>query len=385
MLTLHRADSAQIASVLTAGQSLDNLLTKEWLLTNGRGGYASSTVIGCNTRRYHGLLIGSHSPPANRIMALANCLETVILKGDPSSPAGNQLALSTFEFDNKFAPEGYTLLREFRRELGAHFDYEAGQCRLTKSVYLLREAETVVLEYDFKGVGEPVEFAVRPFVGLRDFHSLRKSYAHLSCRREPNAVVVRHEAPGAGALSMSCPDAAFEKDPQWWFNFVYRAEEARGQDSAEDLWTPGFFKTDIKCPTKLLFWATLGTGRRGEHPESVEIDAVREELDRHRRYTTAIAERADEKLGILYLAGDQFITKRQTPSGPATTILAGYPWFADWGRDAFIALGGLALTTGRFDDARSILTVFAGAADDGMIPNYFDDRDGAAQFNSVDA
>jgi predicted glycogen debranching enzyme len=186
-----KADDVAI-SISTADESVENLLTREWLLTNERGGYASSTIIGCNTREYHGLLIGSLNPPANRIMALAKCLEMVIFEGErrfcPSSGASQNVGprkvynLSTFEFNDKFAPQGFTYLKQVRRDTGLHFDYELEQLKLTKSVYLLRDTDTVVLLYDFAGVQEPVEFVLRPFIGLRDFHTLQRSDAPLCSR-----------------------------------------------------------------------------------------------------------------------------------------------------------------------------------------------------------
>ena len=180
MLTLQKTNDATIISIPTGEKSVEDLLDKEWLLTNDRGGYASSTIVGCNTRRYHGLLIGSLNPPANRIMALANCLEMVILEGEPhfagssqNKNSGKVFNLSTFEFNEKFAPEGFAHLVRFRRDTGVHFDYQLDKFKLTKSVYLLRSTDTVVLVYDFIHIQGKAEFVLRPFIGLRDFHRLQ--------------------------------------------------------------------------------------------------------------------------------------------------------------------------------------------------------------------
>ncbi|MHC4751601.1 MAG: glycogen debranching enzyme N-terminal domain-containing protein, partial [Planctomycetota bacterium] len=239
MLTLQKTDDTASVSVSTGNRPIEDLLAKEWLLTNGRGSYASSTIVGCNTRAYHGLLIGSLRPPVNRIMALANCLEMIIFEGKVSH-------LSTFEFSGKFAPAGFGYLKQFRRDTGTHFDYELENVKLTKSVYLLRDTDTVAIEYDFTSVQDSVEFVSRPFVGLRDFHTLQKSYAPLCSSRLGDGVLVRHNMPytagTTGELFLSCPTANFEKDQQWWFNFVYRNDKERGQNFTEDLWTPGFFK-----------------------------------------------------------------------------------------------------------------------------------------------
>jgi glycogen debranching enzyme len=408
VLTLQKADNAARVSVSTGNQPIEDLLTKEWLLTNERGSYASSTIVGCNARAYHGLLIGSLRPPVNRVMALANCLEMLIFKEQVFN-------LSTFEFGDKFAPAGFSLLKQFRRDIGVHFDYELKNLKLTKSVYLLRDTDTVALVYDFTGVREPAKFVLRPFVGLRDYHTLQKSYAPLSLSRVSDGVLIRHDIPNSCELLLNCPSTDFEKDRQWWFNFIYRNDRERGQDFTEDLWTPGFFRCWIDSPTKIVLWASLNPPRAGYNPESAhggntDIDAVRKDLRRGqvnikrkanslRRSTRAsIREsRIGNGNGVLRFetlcsAADQFITTRnagaKTQAGghdKRVTILAGYPWFADWGRDAFIALPGLLLSTGRFDEAKSVLVTFAAAADEGMIPNRFDDRSDTAHFNSVDA
>ncbi len=439
MLTLQKADNRwslfrnrsqngnpAAISISIANQPIENLLTKEWLLTNERGSYASSTIAGCNTRGYHGLLIGSLNPPVNRIMTLTNCLEMVIIKGQA-------FHLSTFEFSDKFAPTGFTLLRQFRRDTGAHFDYHLDNLKLTKSVYLLRDTDTVALVYDFTRLGrmqhrkvssarspkdcpEPAEFVLRPFIGLRDFHTLQNSHAPLYSRCLGDGVLVRHDIANSCELFLSCQSVHpareknevsngvnFENDRQWWFNFVYRNNRERGQDFTEDLWTPGFFKCRIETPAKIVLWANLSPPWVRCKPEelaNLDIEAVRKDLGRHQesiklKAKSMLDTRCSMRVSrirnrvssfeALCLTAEAFIAKRQTDHTQRTTILAGYPWFADWGRDAFISLPGLLLSTGRFDEAKSVLTTFAAAADEGMIPNRFDDRSGKTYFNSVDA
>ncbi len=406
MLTLQKAKSAEIVSIPMDNRPVEDSLSKEWLLTNERGGYASSTIVGCNTRRYHGLLIGSLNPLANRIMGLANCLEMVILNGKVFN-------LSTFEFNGKFAPEGFKHIKQFRRDTGVHIDYQFDGLELTKSVYLLRDTDMVALVYDFTRLGrieKPMEFVLRPFVGLRDFHVLQKSYAPLCSTWLDDGLSIRHNVPDSCELFLRCPSMNFGKDQQWWFNFVYRKDKERGQDFTEDLWSPGFFKCCTDSPVKIVLWAHLSDRRKPEsavgsveagapkhHKEkeylqSPNIEAVCEDLHKHQSIMIAAVKSKDEKFRTLCLAADQFIAKRiLAPEGregnhePRTTVLAGFPWFADWGRDAFIALPGLLLSAGRLDEAKSVLTTFAAAADEGMIPNRFDDYCDTAYFNSVDA
>lgn len=378
MPTLQRANEDAVVRISTEGQDVEALLGKEWLLTNERGSYAASTIIGCNTSGYHGLLVGSLNPPVHRVMALANCLEMVI--------AGARVfRLSTFEFSDRLAPSGYTALREFRRSTGAHFLYRVGPLWLEKSVYLARDNDTVFVEYAFDEVTEPAEFVVRPFVGLRDFHMLQRSYAALVADRVDAGVLVRHDVPGSCELLFDCPTMRFESDPQWWFNFTYRVNGARQQDASEDLWTPGFFKGRIEETGRIVFWARLGQRHRSRAVSPDQLDTVKSDLQAHR---DELLEKANAQGSIdrcLSLAAAQFVVRRAGANAEQSTILAGFPWFADWGRDAFIALPGLLLATGRHEEAKSVLCTFAGVIDDGMIPNRFDERSGTAYFNSVDA
>lgn len=382
MLELQKVQSALITSIATPEADIEALLDKEWLLTNGRGGYCASTVVGCNTRRYHGLLVGSVTPPTNRVMALANCLDKVIVGEDV-------LELSTFEFAGKFVPSGYTYLKGFSQDVGVHFWYETDFFDLSKSVYLLRDADAVAIVYNFRRLTRPVELAIRPVVGLRDFHGLQRSYSHLVSEWKEDHLVVSHEPAGSCRLLLSCPGSEFEKDPQWWFDFVYRADRERGQDHAEDLWAPGFFRVHADSPRQIVLWASLTPTRSPQNPAqlvNLDINMVLKNLLTHRSGLLTVASRPDDRnLTTLSVAADQFVVRREGTDKASTTILAGYPWFADWGRDAFIALPGLLLDTGRYREAKSVLTTFAEAADAGMIPNHFDDRSDTAHYNSVDA
>lgn len=444
MLTAQKTDEATIASVPTSERNIEDLLSKEWLLTNERGGYASSTIVCCNTRRYHGLLIGSLNPPVDRIMALANCLEMIIAnESHPSEGRGEGPSqrrdgtgakifnLSTFEFNEKFAPAGFSHIKRFRRDTGVHFDYQLDGLELTKSVYLLRQRDTVAVVYDFTNIKRPVEFALRPFIGLRDFHTLQKSYAHILSNWVGSGLVIRHNIPQSCELFLSCPAMKFEKDGQWWFNFVYRNDKQRGQDFTEDLWTPGFFKCKVDSAARIVLWGSLSGPSEKCEPISTDIETICKDLRNHQSNIIARAKTRDKKsaaryinntrngeprpserqgeiLKTLFLAADQFIVKRRTSltcgvnnadrrrkgtqddtrdmqCDSKTTILAGFPWFADWGRDSFIALPGLLLSTARFEEAKSVLITFAQAADEGMIPNRFDDHSNTAYFNSIDA
>jgi predicted glycogen debranching enzyme len=396
VLTLQKINEGTTISVTTSGQPIENLLTREWLLTNGCGSYSSSTIIGCNTSSYHGLLIGSLNPPVDRVMALTGCLEMLISKG-------KIFHLSTFEFPNKFSPAGYCCQKGFRQDVGTHFDYELDKHELTKSVYLPRNTNTLAMVYEFKNVHEPLEFIIRPFVGLRDYHTVQKSFARLCLKQLNKGLLVYHDDLNSCRLFLSCPASKFIKDPQWWFNFVYRDNKERGQNDTEDLWAPGFFKCRINSPVKIVLWANLHLSTADFEPEKLihtNIEAVREDLQKYQDQIKSIQEKPESGFHLslgnyrsgnqkllerFCVAADQFITKRRIADTYKSTILAGYPWFADWGRDAFISLPGLLLSTGRLEEAYSVLTAFAAAADKGMIPSRFEDVGNKACFNSVDA
>ncbi|OQY05968.1 MAG: hypothetical protein B6I25_04950 [Planctomycetales bacterium 4572_13] len=378
MLTYKAAQDAHV-SVSIQDKSLNGLLEKEWLLTNSRGGFSSSSIIGCNTRRYHGLLVGSHHPPANRIAALSTCLETMTGKDA-------YLSLSNFEFDNTVHPDGYSQLLEFRKDLGVHFEYETALADVTKSIYLLPDSDTIALVYEFSNVRQSFEFAVRPLTAMRDFHSLGHSGSNLSSIWNESELVVRSDSPETGQLILRCESMRFEQDAQWWNRFFYRTERQRGQDCFEDLWSPGRYKQRIDGPGRIVLWAGLFAS---DEPQDIlakmELETAIDAIRLHQKELFKQHPRQDSIERKLSIAADQFVIERNIDNEPTPTILAGFPWFLDWGRDTFISLEGLCLSTGRSDVAWGVLKTFAKAVSEGMIPNRFDDYGQDPHYNSIDA
>ncbi|MEI7835581.1 MAG: amylo-alpha-1,6-glucosidase, partial [Planctomycetota bacterium] len=263
----------------------------------------------------------------------------------------------------------------------AAFVYHLGQARLTKEVLLAWEANVVAARYTLAGASGSIE--LRPFVALRDFHHLRKVHEPhgMQVRQANGAVVVQDELGPPHALSLRGGLDGFVQAPQWWYNFRYRTDLARGQDGMEDLFTPGLFSGVLRDGQTRQFTAALGT--EPDLDFQAELDA---KLRRHTSVLAALWPHADEPARRLALASEAFLAQR-TMAGrsPSTTILAGFPWFVDWGRDAFIALPGLLLTTKRFDQAREIFQTFAAWLSEGMVPNRFDDYGDGAHYNSMDA
>lgn len=376
-LIKNRTDSAGLV-VSTPRYSTDELLAKEWLLTNSRGGFASASVIGCNTRRYHGLMVGTHTPPANRIAALSNCLETLTCKD-------HSISLSTFEFNRTLHPRGYEYQVSFRKDLGVHFDYELGIANLTKSIYLLPDSDVVAVVYEFSNLCDALEFTVRPFAAMRDFHALQNNHAEFSSTLTDQGVILHNDNSQLGKLTVHCETMRFEQDPQWWHHFLYRIERSRGQDCFEDLWSPGQFCTRVERPMQIVLWASLTDDSQTCSLEAMDIDIVIDALRLREKELLATCSPHDTFSRHLFLAAGQFIPERTINNVTTPTILAGFPWFLDWGRDTFIALEGLCLCTGRAEVAWGVLTTFAHAVSEGMIPNRFDDYGNPPHYNSIDA
>jgi predicted glycogen debranching enzyme len=379
MLTSKKDLSSQTATITLEHSDVNELLETEWLLTNSRGGFACGTIAGCNTRRYHGLLVGSLNPPANRIVAISNCHETLTIEN-------REVVLGCFEFDEKLPDTGSGLLTEFSKDIGAHFDYDLGPVRVTKSIYLLPDSDIVAMVYDFSDIETEFDFQVRPLVAMRDFHSLRKSQeAPLFAVWRDYGVAVKTPGSDTGRLFLQTDQMSFVQDEQWWYNLLYRKEKERGQDYLEDLWSPGLFRRHVDSPVRIVLWAGLSPVADTDQVEEFDLDIVLDSLILKEKELTKAAGRNDEYAQKLYSAAGQFVVERQIAGVQRATILAGYPWFLDWGRDTFIALPGLLISTNRLGEAADVLKTFAQAVSEGMVPNRFDDYGGQPHYNSIDA
>lgn len=360
-------------TVARRGRGLDELLDTEWLVSNRIGAYASSTVLGCNTRRYHGLLVASTAPPVGRIVALSTVMEDVV--------AGQSVyQLATNEFPDAFSPKGMVHLVEFRNDVAATFVLRLGEMELVKRIILAERNNAVAVQYTLRG-GDAV-LHLRPFAAMRDFHSLRSvDQPHrMTFEAAGRGLIVQDRARPEHSLYLHSQEATFAAEPQWWNQFLYRKELSRGQDGLEDLYCPGVFICPLTDGRPVQFNASL------DAPISPGFDST---TRARRKRLVALAESvpgADEATRRLAVASDAFVVQRDfASSGSSATILAGFHWFADWGRDTFIALPGLLLETGRFDTAREVLTTFAGAISEGMLPNRFDDYCSTGHYNSIDA
>jgi predicted glycogen debranching enzyme len=367
---LSRADLSRASFAQTA-----NALDREWLVTNGLGGFACASVALANTRRYHGVLVASLEPPVQRVLMVAKVEPSVRYRG-----ADFRLGCSEFA-DGTLAPRGFELLSAFQLEDGLPtWTYAFADALLEQRIWMADGRNTTYVSFTLNAASAPVDLELLPLCTYRDYHSQTRGGWGLAVDTEERGCRVNAFA-GAQPYRLLTDRGEFELSPDWYWNFHHRAEAQRGLDAREDLFRPGLFRARLEPGETLTLIATA---------ESVAPDAPAAALgqERQRRQTRLQAAPAGAPAWVrrLTLAADQFIVRRARAAGtPAgTTVIAGYPWFSDWGRDTMIALPGLALATGRMADAASILRTFAAHVSEGMLPNRFPDSGATPEYNTVD-
>ncbi len=359
----------------------------EWLITDGLGGFAMGTALGLNTRRYHGWLISARKPPVGRIMLLNNVLERLTL----AAPDGREetVELSNFEFaPHHIAPRGYRLLQQFERGVNAcRWVYRTGQFTFERILSLRWRVGGADVTYRISGpAGSTMRLALLPLVRCHDFHHLIRCDGRRFLVRGTREGIAA-AAPDGQDVHLSTSDGQFHAQSDWWFNFHYQQDAQRGLDHIEDLFTPGEFRHECSIDGSgcCVFQLHAGAdGDSGRPPAGQAEEHRRAHLARHRTSVQAKSPSLAARLDLL-AAADDFVVPRRVDEESLMTILAGYPWFGDWGRDTMIALRGLLLVTARFDEARATLRAFAAHRRHGLIPNLFDDYGEAAHHNTADA
>ncbi len=355
---------------------LASALRREWIVTNGLGGYASGTLAGINTRRYHGLLVAALTPPVGRTVLVGGLVEWAAYDG-------RRYPLSTHEYiDGTIDPRGYTHQRAFLLEgMLPIWEFELADAILEKRVWMPYGANTTCVRYRLIRATDPVDLEITPLVTYRDFHSLRSGRGWApEIAPVPGGVRIRVAAAVPYRLSMD--GGAFTASGDWYWNFLHREEEARGLDSRSDLYAPGTFRARLLPDQSVTLVATAEAADSPEAAHALEAARTRQAA----LLRQAGAEAADPVVQQLTLAADQFIVARGTDRDAGKTAIAGYHWFNDWGRDALIALPGLTLCTGRSGEGAGILREFARYVRDGLLPNNFPDQSGQVPgYNTADA
>ena len=344
---------------------------REWLETNGLGGWSSSTLCMAHTRRYHGLLVVAQHPPVGRVVLLSHLDERLSIGED-------RLELGCHLFPGATHPQGHTHISSFALTPSPTFTYSNRDLSLRKQIIMLYGEHSLVIRYELMRAASPVHMELQPFFAGRDYHHLMQA----------NDGVQREAQFGEDILSYApysdlpttyihAPNARYAAAPDWYYNFIYPREEERGLDASEDLFTPGQLSVTLAVgqPLDVLVSTEDPSGR---NPERLLAD----ELTRREQVALPAAVAQEPVLSQLAVAADQFLVQR---GSGLHTILAGYPWFTDWGRDTMIALPGICLALGRFSEARRIFRAFMEHVSEGLIPNRFPDHGEVPDYNTVDA
>jgi predicted glycogen debranching enzyme len=383
---------SEIALTKETLSSFNEALTKEWLATNGLGGYASSTVLGINTRKYHGLLVAALHPPGDRTVCLSKLDEDILVGGDTYRFGAN-------EFADAIYPQGHTLLNSFSVSPFPTWTYRAGSIELTKTVFLprLKNAASAIYTVSNSGDSEAT-LRVYPMLTCRHFHTtINRKETPLQFTQKSSSLTseTTFQQPHVTVMCRAT-DGVFHEQINWVDNLFYRVEAARGESSSDDCLQPGYFEFTLPPNQEKKLAINTAAGPDGEVTGQIldligntidevgtsfsrELAAQASMLDDFYRLHPNVS-RADWLSWVLYAADSLMV---QDAAGKKA-VVAGYPWFEPWGRDSFVSLPGLLLVRGKFREARDILQSFNRLCREGIIPNYVADRTGEAAYNTVD-
>ncbi len=342
----------------------------EWLVSNGIGGYASSTIIGCNTRGYHGLLVAAANPPHERNILLSKVEEEVQIDGVSHF-------LSVNRYDEILHPEGHHLLRRFTFSTHPCFTYEVGGATIEKTIDTVQGENTTIIQYAFEGRFKEAMLRVRPLVNLRGFHVRTKEEGHPGFSQTGDGSIVRIDTASCSAsLYLSAGNARYEENSLWYRRFTYDLEIERGYEPHEDLFSPGEFVVSIRPGDGFIMKAS-------DHPPPYSTTAKRCTPEKNESKESASMNIQGKLLKALSAAARTFIAGDS--SGKDTYIIAGYHWFGNWSRDAMVSLPGITLTQGLFREAQRILLTHGALEKDGLLPNFLPDDKGDPDYGAVDA
>lgn len=390
---LQRVDISFDASSL---QNLDFSLQREWIVTNGLGGYASATLCSANTRRYHGLLVAALNPPVGRCVLLSKLEETLILTPTPPSNPPLRYELSTNIYPNATHPNGYRWLTQWHMLPVPSWQWQPAEgVKIQKQVWMPKSYNAVCVAYTL--LEAPSQTSVRlelvPLLAWRNYHQeMAASGVSITALWCETNRCLRLRLPAIEGVTQSpiplvlrlrsrddqpFPNAAFSSNPCWYYHFLHPREAERGLDFSEDLYSPGSFSISLHPKQTVVVQCGV------EPLPDVAPQKTLEEIQQsHIQLIAKAPPNEDPFEAQLLLASNAFLVR---PPNGRSTIIAGYPWFTDWGRDTMIALPGLCLVPGHIEMARSILLSFATFVDAGMIPNRFPDTGSQPEYNTVDA
>ena len=349
----------------------ESATSREWLETNGIGGYASGTISGANTRRYHGLLVAATKPPLGRAVLLSKFEDTVVVDGE-------RFELSSNQYPGSVHPKGYQHITNFRLDPFPIWTYEVSGLKIVKKIFMPHGSNTTVVVWSVRGRersnNRKIKLEVRPLMAFRDYHHLRHETDMFDTAIEIDRNVVSfHPLADLPPFYLHADFISVEQTGYWYRNFEYAIEKERGFDFHEDHFQPCVLHFDLNRPVSVV----SSTDRFA----NIDVKSLETNETQRCARLVALSKAKDPFVKQLVLAADQFIVDR----GDGKTVIAGYHWFSDWGRDTMIALPGSTLATNRPEIAKSILSEFAKYVSEGMLPNRFPDVGEEPEYNTVDA
>jgi len=362
--------------------NLEEGMRKEWVITNGIGGFSASTIVGANTRRYHGLLIAPLNSPATRHL--------IFSKVDESVTINNQAYNLSTNFCRNYISEGYKNLDSFSKDYIPEFNYKVKDLKITKKICMIYGKNTVVVQYVIKNGKNQAKMTLAPIVNFRDFHSITPGH-NFCLKQEIKNTKVKLKMDGISAYMFLSDGHYKEHEKDIFKNMYYFKEEERGFPPEEDLIVPGIYEVDInpKEAKEITFIASLDSKLQNINSNEVienEIKRLKKLVDK----STLIKEKSrysktekeyNQLINDLVIASDNFIITREKNC----SVLAGFPWFLDWSRDSLISFEGLLLLTKRHDLAKELLTNITKDIKCGLIPNGYSEYDNKPLYNSADS
>lgn len=362
-------------------------LKKEWIITNGIGGFCSSTVIGANTRRYHGLLIASLNPPASRYLILSKLDESISIED-------RNYCLYT-NICKEYVSDGFKRQESFEKEYFPIFNYKVEDVKIEKKITMIYGKNTTVVSYKIQNGRQASKMTIAPIVNFRDFHSMTTN-KNFTLKQNVNAtkVCVNFVEENTRPIYMYLSEGKYiDYESDTFKNMYYIKEEQRGFYSEENLAVSGRFEVELqpKEIKEIYFVVSLD-----ENVEKINVpDVFEKEQERlekivensnlikeKKKYTRQEKEQ-NQVIKDLIITSDSFVIDR--PKFASKSIIAGFPWFLDWGRDTFIAFEGILLVTKRFEEAKSVLKTFTKDIKEGLVPNGYAEGTDKPLYNSVDA
>ena len=350
--------------------SFESISSKEWIVTNGIGGYASSSLCGSNTRRYHGLLVAAFNPPTDRRVLVAGMEEKI-------TASGKDFFISSHQYPGTVFPNGFIYLKSFGRDPFPASVYSAAEFSITKIIFMIYGSNTSVIEYQNNGE-QAFHLELTPLLVYRDHHHLFRESREFEFKTVSNGVddVKIYPSENLDCLHIFYPNGEFIPHPDWYRNFEYEREKERGLDFTEDAKSIGTIRFKLLPSQTIHLIFTTDDGLPEGTPETWKAQEEMRIYDLGKSFQNGF-------LKDLVISGDQFLVWRL--SSKSHTIIAGYHWFTDWGRDTMIAMRSLVIASGKKQIAESIFRTFISYVQEGLIPNRFPDSGEEPEYNTIDA